>query len=1356
MCIRDRYGTFVSALTPLLDPQSGEVLMVVGMDILATDWQAQLDAAGRKPLLFTLLISLLLLTGVLAVRLRNRQQPSDALKLKAWIIVPTSVALLAMVAIFIWHQRYQIREESLRNMRQLLNQCDNQWNRLMHNESRLLKAQLDAIEALPSLQDAWQARNLDALTSLCQPILARLKNQYGISHFGFFAPDRTCLLQMQQPDHRGNLADSITLATAARTGEDAWGLQLTPQGTFTLLATRPWMLGGKLAGYLELGIDVEYLIATLSADLGVELALALHKEHTQKEFYLTGKSAFGFPGLWDDFPDIAISSQTLPQMPDKLASLLKAGRNAFANGHVLRLRHGKRLYDCGLVPLTDATGNDVASLIVLFDTTGLASAEVGDLYLNFSLAVVFLAGILVLLWSITGRAETQLAGAFASLRESEEHLSATLRSIGDGVIACDAEGNVVSLNEVAEGLTGWHTDEARTRPIAEILHIIHAKTRKAAEIPVLQTLRANRISDLANHTVLIAKDGTERQIADSCAPIHDAAGAVIGAVLVFRDVTEEYRRREDLRNAHTRIQAVMQSVQAGIILIRCNDRVIVEVNPAAARMLGAKPADLIGDLCTSHMCPSEVGRCPVLDLGLTVDNAERKILRADGAQIPVLKTATRIELDGQEYLLESFVEITERKALEEDLRLAKEKAENLNAHLAQQIAFANRMTTQAEMANKAKSDFLANMSHEIRTPMNGVIGMTGILLDTDLSDDQRKYAETVRASAESLLALLNDILDFSKMETGKLELEALDFDLRALLDDLASLVALSAYDKGIEFICAVAPDVPSFLSGDPGRLRQVLLNLTSNAVKFTQKGEIVLRASVLSETETDTVIRFSVRDTGIGIAKDMQGRIFEKFTQEDASTARKYGGTGLGLAISQELVTLMGGEIGVNSEKGTGADFWFTARFVKQTARKVEVPALADLSGTRILVVDDNATNRDVLTIQLKAWGVRTEEAREGVAALKALQAAQASGDPFHAAILDVQMPGMDGLALTQAITSDPALKDIKLVLLTSVGNRADAQRMKELGVSAYLNKPTKQSELFDCLVTALDGQDSQSMHARQVTAHTPFQVLRRSVIRILIAEDNVINQRVAVGLLTRMGLRTDAVANGAEAVRSLAELPYDLVLMDVQMPVLDGLEATRKIRDPLSPVQNHRIPIIAMTANAMRGDREKCLAAGMDDYISKPVSPKDLAAVLEQWLPKDPAGDSPTADSIQATAGSPQPSDQGFDRAGMMARLMDDESLAQKVVSAFLDDIPRQIDILKTCLREGDITHVERQAHSIKSAAANVGGEILSAVALEIESACRTGDLQSSALRLPDLELQFSLLKVALGRAFSDRSANI
>jgi CheY-like chemotaxis protein/HPt (histidine-containing phosphotransfer) domain-containing protein len=313
---------------------------------------------------------------------------------------------------------------------------------------------------------------------------------------------------------------------------------------------------------------------------------------------------------------------------------------------------------------------------------------------------------------------------------------------------------------------------------------------------------------------------------------------------------------------------------------------------------------------------------------------------------------------------------------------------------------------------------------------------------------------------------------------------------------------------------------------------------------------------------------------------------------------------------------------------------------------------------------------------------------------------------------------------------------------------------MKELGVSAYLNKPTKQSELFDSLVTALDGRDLQAMPMRQGAAHTPFQVLRQSVVRILIAEDNVINQRVAVGLLTRMGLRTEAVANGAEAVRALAELPYDLVLMDVQMPVLDGLEATRKIRDPLSPVQNHRIPIIAMTANAMRGDREKCLAAGMNDYISKPVSPKELAAVLDQWLPKDPAGDTPSVSRIQVTADIPAPSDQGFDRAGMMARLMDDESLAQKVVAAFLDDIPRQIDILKNVLRDGDITHVERQAHSIKSAAANVGGVTLSTVAFDMESACRTGDLKSAALRVPDLELQFSLLKVALGRAFSESPA--
>ena len=694
---------------------------------------------------------------------------------------------------------------------------------------------------------------------------------------------------------------------------------------------------------------------------------------------------------------------------------------------------------------------------------------------------------------------------------------------------------------------------------------------------------------------------------------------------------------------------------------------------------------------------------------------------------------------GVEKLMGITEDITDRKRAEEELR-------KINRHLEEATARANDMAAQAAMANAAKSEFLANMSHEIRTPMNGVIGMIGLLLDTELNDEQRKYAEIVRASGESLLGLLNDILDFSKIEAGKLEMETLDFDLRALLDDFAALLVLRAHTKGIEFICAAAPDIPAFLCGDPGRLRQILTNLTGNAVKFTHKGEIAVRAGLVSETETEAVLRFSIKDTGIGIPAEKQELLFQKFTQADASTTRQYGGTGLGLAISKQLAERMGGKIGVISEAGRGSEFWFTVRLGKQPeGAQTESFPPTDIRGAHILVVDDNATNREVLITQLKAWGMRAEETPNGPKALQALYLARDADDPFRAAILDMEMPGMDGAALARTIKTDDTLKDTRLVLMTSLGQRGDAKRMEEIGFAAYLTKPARQSELFGCLSAVLaDKIVAQPVHSL-LTRHT-IREMHRGAVRILLAEDNITNQQVAVGILKKLGLRVDAVANGAEAVKALETLPYDLVLMDVQMPEMNGLEATQRIRDPQSAVRNHRIPIIAMTAYALQGDRESCLKAGMNDYVPKPVDPQALVAALEKWLPRETATTQPPGKSeITPPLSAQKPEAPVFDKAGMMARLMDDEDLARTVIEAFLDDVPTQIDALRGYLETGNATNAERQAHTIKGASANLGGEVLRAVAFEMEKAARTGNLEYITTHLPELENQFTRLKEAM-----------
>jgi len=650
---------------------------------------------------------------------------------------------------------------------------------------------------------------------------------------------------------------------------------------------------------------------------------------------------------------------------------------------------------------------------------------------------------------------------------------------------------------------------------------------------------------------------------------------------------------------------------------RVNRKLVAMTGYSEQELVGRHIAELSALEHSFDTIPSIIQN--LLTIG-SIKDYESQWRRRDGT---VFHTEVNISLlhDGQGTLTGSVGTVrdcTDRKRVESELFCAKEALEAANRQLQQTLVDTRVLASRAEEASQAKSEFLSNMSHEIRTPMNAVIGMTGLLMDTELTRQQHEYLETVRSSANALLAIINDILDFSKIESGKLDLEVFDFDLHSMVDDIMELFSFRAQAKDLRLSRFVNPRVPSLLRGDPGRIRQILVNLLGNAVKFTSAGEVVLRVKVKEKSAKKVTLHFSISDTGIGIPEQKRSCLFQSFSQIDGSLARRFGGTGLGLAISKRLVELMGGEIGVESVEGQGATFWFTVVLEKQPVeRKTTAAPVDDIRGRRVLVVCENPTDRLVLRDQLLSWGCSCCESVRGSDALAVLKKAAQDTVPFDIAIISSDLPDMEGHLLGEIIKTNPTVQDTLLILLSSHGIRGEATHTRMIGFAAYLTKPVKSSQLQNCLAMVIGSRQLKACDrpGQFITRHLINEELRRRT-RILVAEDNIVNQKLALRILEKLGFRADAVANGSEAVQAVETIPYDLVFMDVQMPEMDGLAATGIIRER-EKITGKRLPIIALTAHALSGDRERFLAAGLDDYVAKPLKLEALVSAIDRQLGK-------------------------------------------------------------------------------------------------------------------------------------------
>lgn len=945
----------------------------------------------------------------------------------------------------------------------------------------------------------------------------------------------------------------------------------------------------------------------------------------------------------------------------------------------------------------------VSALLPLWFSTLAAS----HLHAGTVILIAVLGSVLGLLFH---RSHTAFLGYLrarkrAELSETEagrerSFLDALLAGAPIAIAALDREGRVIGVNSAFEQLFGYSTPELKGKELDALIAPESGRAEARELMQVLQ-LSGRTSAEVERRT----RDGRIIPVRFSAAAVAEAGEDAF--FVLYDDLSEIKRAEKALRDAEEQYRELVESASDLVWQIDKSYRWTF-LNAASRSMYAAEPSQLLGRSLLERVDPAyrerdqeAFGRVLAGEELLDYETVHRDC-RGQPKHLSFSARPVRDSSGAVVGARGTTRDVTERAAAREAL----ERARAL-----------------AEKAAQTKSAFVANVSHEIRTPMNGVLGMIELLLETDLDPEQRRTAELARSSAEALLELINDLLDFSKIEAQRLELENIAFDLPGLVDSTVRMLGVKATMKGLELVCDVRPDVPRRVRGDPGRLRQVLTNLVGNAVKFTERGEVVVSVSSTQSEKGVAVVRFSVRDTGIGIAPEFLGSIFQEFTQADVSNTRRYGGTGLGLAISKRLVELMGGEISVQSQLGAGSEFTFSIPLAIDASESTEPLKPHKLGGTRVLVVDDHPTSRRVLAELLADAGMLVDQAPDAPTALAKMEQGRKNGTPYQLAVIDANLPGTDGFVLAEAIRAQPALAPTRLVMLTSAGHRGDAQRCRELGITGYLVKPVGGVELLDVAAAVLEGVERET--GGLVTRHTIQENRRR--LRILLAEDNRVNQEVAAAMLRKRGHEVDIVENGREAVEVVKRNRYDVVLMDIQMPELDGVAATREIR---SLPEGRHLPIVALTAHALPEERQRCMEAGMSGYLTKPFKPYDLLAAVEGWgAPEQPEertsstepGESGLSVPSSAPPGTPAVDLEEFRRTMREAGV---EEAVNSMLELFVSDAPARLAELSRAVESGDAPGIERAAHAFKSAAGAIAARRAADALRAVELAAKEKDV--------------------------------